>query len=103
MIRLPELEVIDFDKCGERKSGIHHWSCYAMFQQNQSGLARITRALRHYHSPPPHKGKTLDAGDSFVGDPHLICECLERLQYLRFQTLCTMKAEFVTMPNEQSN
>lgn len=79
-----------------------------MFGENQSGIAKIIRALRAYHSPPTIKGKyesAFEAGfsESFVGEPHLICECLERLQYLRFQTVCDMKFEFVTNPNDQKN
>ena len=79
-----------------------------MFGSNQSGLAKLIRALREYHSPKVLKEKheSIDEAafvESFVGEPHMICECLERMQYLRFQTVCDMKFEFVTNPNDQNN
>lgn len=79
-----------------------------MFGNNQSGLAKVIRALRPYHSPKQIKGKyesAFEVGfcESLVGEPHLICECLERLQFLRFQTVCDMKFEFVTPQESQTN
>lgn len=102
------LEQTSFVKCGDNTSGIHSKQCYVMFAEKQSGLAKINRALRPYHSPTIIKGKyesAFEAGftESFVGEPHLICECLERLQYLRFQTVCDIKFEFMTNPNDQRN
>lgn len=102
LVGQPELEQTNFEKCGESKGGIHGKGCYAMFGQNQSGLAGIIRALIPFHGKA--KGsEPFDAGDSFVGDPHVLCEALERLQYLRFQTLCNYKAVFVKSVQEQVN
>ena len=103
-----QLEQTSFMKCGECLGGIHTKSCYVMFGNNQSGLAKLIRALRQYHSPPVLKEKHESADEaafveSFVGEPHMICECLERLQYLRFQTVCDMKFEFVTPQEKQVN
>lgn len=107
-IGLLELEQTSFMKCGESGTGIHDESCYVMFKNNQSGIAKIIRALKPYHSPTILKDKyqsSDEAGffESKVGEPHLICECLEHLQYLRFQTVCDMKVEFVTPMGEQNN
>lgn len=103
-------ELVDFQKCPDYDSGIHQRSCYTMFESKQNGLAKIIRALKAYHSPPKEKfrGKysTPEAAafvESFVGEPHMICECLERLQFLRFQTVCDMQINFITHVEDQQN
>ena len=103
-----QTEIIDFEKCNDYEDGIHREECYTMFKNNQSGLAKISYALRQYHSPKKLKRKyssSFEAGftESFVGEPHMICECLQRLQFLRFQTVCTMQINFITHVEDQQN
>ena len=108
--RCGSLENIDFERCPDYPSGIHQRHCYTMWEAKQDGLAKIIRALKAYHSPPKEKFReeyeTPEEAmfvESYVGEPHMICECLERLQFLRFQTVCTMQVEFITPMSERVN
>lgn len=100
----------NLSKCPDFESGIHQRSCYTMWEAKQNGIGMIIRHLKAYHSPPKEKfiGKynTMEEflfSESYVGNPHLICECLERLQFLRFQTVCDMQFEFITPLSERVN
>lgn len=104
------LEETNFKKCTDYSSGIHKRHCYTMLEAKQNGLGKIIRHLKAYHSPPKakfiDKYETMEEAlfvESFVGEPHLICECLEKLQFLRFQTVCSMEFVFVTPEAERVN
>jgi len=102
------LESIEFSKCPDYPSGIHQRHCYVMWEAKQDGLAKIIRALKAYHSPSIIKEKYSSPEEaafveSYVGVPHYICECLERMQFLRFQTVCDMQVEFITPLERQTN